>query len=283
MYTYTSSKILIIKLLFINMKKKFIQGYFKVKKEGDKLSIVASDETLDRHGDVIKVESWDLSNFKKAPRMLVDHDHRVEKIVGKWEDIQVDGKSLTMSPVFHDFTPLAVAVKEMVNEGFLDTVSVGFIPHGPEKDGDTGRNELIEVSFVTVPANPNARIAKALNETPDAESLAKVKEFAGLSDEEENEEDEDEDEAIIEDDYSDDKKLSEMPVIKSQDDFNNRVDKESDVVVCEVKFIEDLCEKLKTLAKGKKVGMSNDVLIDRALKDVAKNISFALMKRKENS
>lgn len=167
------------------MEKQFIRGYFKKSAEG-KLVIIASDETLDRHGEVLKLDSWDLTEFNKAPRLLVDHDHRVENIVGKAENTQVDRSigALTFEPVFHDITAKAREVKEMVEQGFLDTVSVGFIPHGPEKDGGLPRNELIEISFVTVGANPSARV-KAFQEkmkelVVSDEEKGKIEEFASV-------------------------------------------------------------------------------------------------------
>lgn len=144
-----------------------------IEKKDDKLVFVLSDETKDRHGDILDVDNWDLSAFKKAPRMLVDHDHRVEKIVGKWTDIKTEKatkRRLIASPYFHEITELSRETKRMVEEGFLDTVSVGFIPHYEEIKGTDGKTdykvtyELIEVSLVTVPANPSARILKQLLE-----------------------------------------------------------------------------------------------------------------------
>lgn len=167
------------------MEKQFIRGYFKKSAEG-KLVIIASDETLDRHGEVLKLDSWDLTEFNKAPRLLVDHDHRVESIVGKAENTQVDRSigALTFEPVFHEITQLSKEVKEMVEQGFLDTVSVGFIPHGPDKDGGIGRNELIEISFVTVGANPNARVKAFQEKMKEAkvseEEKGKIEEFATI-------------------------------------------------------------------------------------------------------
>jgi len=167
------------------MEKQFIRGYFKKSAEG-KLTIIASDETLDRHGEVLKLDAWDLTEFNKAPRLLVDHNHEVASIVGKAENTQVDRSigALTFEPVFHEITQLSKDVKSMVEEGFLDTVSVGFIPHGPEKDGGIGRNELIEISFVTVGANPNARV-KALHESIEKQNISdeekgKIEEFANV-------------------------------------------------------------------------------------------------------
>lgn len=133
-----------------------------MEKKGDDIIFVATDETVDRHNESIPMDSWDLENYLAAPRLLVDHDHRVEKIVGRAADITMTGKRMTFRPEFHDITQLAREVKQMVLDGHLNTVSVGFIPHPPEKGKEYGINELVEISFVTVPANPSAQRVKSL-------------------------------------------------------------------------------------------------------------------------
>ncbi|HEX5429868.1 MAG TPA: hypothetical protein VFX17_02180 [Patescibacteria group bacterium] len=154
-------------------EKQFLQAVLQ--KSGDRISFVASDETLDRSGEVIPIESWDLTNFMKNPVLLVNHDYMVENIVGMATNIRFEGKSLVFDPVFHGITDLSKEVEQMVNEGVLNTVSVGFLPHGPVQDGDTGRNELLEVSFVAVPANPNAERIKTLLDVKNAELAMQVK------------------------------------------------------------------------------------------------------------
>lgn len=132
---------------------------FKIKKAKDgKLTIVASDETLDRMGEVVPIDSWDLKNYKKNPVLLVDHDYKVANIVGRATDLSLDvpGKQLTFSPEFHGLTQLAKEVESMVVSEFAPAVSVGFMPHAPAKDGERVKNELLEISFVAVGANPNA-------------------------------------------------------------------------------------------------------------------------------
>jgi HK97 family phage prohead protease len=138
------------------MTKQYLQA--TVKKDGGKIVFVASDETLDRQGEVISLDSWDLRNFKKNPVLLVDHEYKVENIVGTARNIKIDKdrKALTFEPNFHLITQLSQNVAKMVEAGELNTVSVGFMPIYPKKDGDKVRNELLEISFVAVPANPNA-------------------------------------------------------------------------------------------------------------------------------
>lgn len=148
------------------MSKQYIQA--ELKREGDKILFIASDETLDRHGEVIPLESWDLSKFKSNPVLLVNHDYRVENIVGKAKGIKIDEykpgkKALIFEPVFHEITQLAKEVKQMVIDGLLNTVSVGFLRKYPERDGGREMNELMEISFVPVPANPGAHILNTLS------------------------------------------------------------------------------------------------------------------------
>lgn len=144
------------------MQKRFLE--VGIEKSGQDITVVASDETLDRAGDVIKIESWDLGNFLKNPVLLVNHDYRVESIVGMAKDLVLDhaSRKLTFTPEFHELTELSKQVKSLVEEGVLKTVSVGFIPHGPQKDGDIERNELLEISWVAVPANPSAAVLNSI-------------------------------------------------------------------------------------------------------------------------
>ena len=165
------------------MEKKYIQGSL-VKADDGGLDFIASDETRDRQGEVIPLESWDLKNFIKAPRMLVDHWHSVENIVGKWDNIRIetggDRPGLKMRAIFHNFTELAKETAKMVKGGFLDTVSVGFIPHTDmnENNEEIERNELIEVSLVTVPANPNAvQIRSLINTGKEKEHSTEIDKF----------------------------------------------------------------------------------------------------------
>jgi hypothetical protein len=65
------------------MQTEKLQLKASVTKAADgRVTIVASDETIDRSGEAIPVSSWDLSNFQKSPRLLIDHDYSVKSIVG---------------------------------------------------------------------------------------------------------------------------------------------------------------------------------------------------------
>lgn len=134
-------------------------------------SFVFSDESVDRYGDVISARGWDLSNFNKNPIALFGHDAgSVGNVVGKAKNVRVEGPRLVGDIEFMDgaTNPNAEAVFQMVKGGWLNTVSVGFLPldweASKERKGgvDFKRQELLEISIVPIPANPNAvALAKA--------------------------------------------------------------------------------------------------------------------------
>lgn len=131
------------------------------------LDFVLSDESVDRVGDVIRADGWDLSHFKQNPIALMGHSH--DSIVGVWENVRVEGKKLlgTLKLAKEGTSELVDTVRSLIDQKILKAVSVGFQPVDakPRKDGgyDFTRSLLHEVSLVAVPANPNAlAVAKAL-------------------------------------------------------------------------------------------------------------------------
>lgn len=241
------------------MKKNFLKAKIVLRKDENRITVIASDETLDRHGDVLPIESWDLSKFKLAPRMLVDHDHRVQSIVGKWKNPRIEGKELLMDADFHGITELSKAVQEMVEKGYLDTVSVGFIFNGPDKDGGKPTFELIETSWVTVPANPSARVQNSLASTAKSllekdlteEEKNQVEAFAGETKEDEDPDLEDEEEDTEEAEPEIDPATGE-PKIEPEEDADEldipEEDEEEDKIFDSISEVKDLLSTDSTLA-----------------------------------
>lgn len=129
-----------------------------VEKSADEFTAVASSETKDRHGDIVKQDGWDLKGFKDNPVLLFMHDHT--KPIGKATKVWVDtaGKAkLMFKGVISSATEEARAAKQLMQEGILRSFSVGFMPL--EMDGDTiTKSELHEISLVSVGANADARL-----------------------------------------------------------------------------------------------------------------------------
>ena len=145
----------------------------------------ASNETRDRDGEVIKASAWDLSNYLKNPVVQWAHKYD-EPPVGKSPGINVANGVLKL-PV--EFPPegtyeFADIIYRLAKGGFISAVSVGFIPKEFErgkKEGDPSRTytkvELLEVSIVPVPSNPDAIVSAR-----DA-GVITAKQFAMLSEE----------------------------------------------------------------------------------------------------
>jgi HK97 family phage prohead protease len=136
------------------------------------LIAVVSDDSVDRYGDIIEAAGWDLENFKKNPVIPWAHATggfftAAELPVGKAEDVWVEGNKLYAKIKFAEHAK-AEDVWQLYKDGFLRAFSVGFLPKKYEAmyEGE-GReahfigykfqeSELLEISAVPVPANPNA-------------------------------------------------------------------------------------------------------------------------------
>lgn len=138
------------------MNKQYLKGFVKINESQDGFSVIASTSVVDRQGESIDQNGWDLTNYKTNPVILWAHDYSALPI-GKAEQIGIVDGQLQMSGIFAtaEANPIAEQVRKLYQEGILNTVSVGFIPK--ERNGNTiTKAELLEVSFVPVPANPQA-------------------------------------------------------------------------------------------------------------------------------
>jgi HK97 family phage prohead protease len=129
---------------------------------------VGSTAEVDRYGDVIEVEGWDLKNYQKNPVFLWAHDYR-QPPVGKALKVAKTDQGLLFHVKFAtaEEYPFADTIYKLYLGGYLKATSVGFqdLAREPitDKEGkQTGwrfkKHELYELSAVPVPANPNALI-----------------------------------------------------------------------------------------------------------------------------
>jgi HK97 family phage prohead protease len=132
-----------------------------------------STGVVDREMDAISVTGWDLANYRKNPVVLWAHDSS-RLPIGRAIDVGVTDGALKATVEFiPPETPeggqFAESVYRLARSGFLAATSVGFRPlewtftRDPERGGDDWfpgidfeRQELVELSIVTVPANPEA-------------------------------------------------------------------------------------------------------------------------------
>jgi HK97 family phage prohead protease len=143
---------------------------------------IASDSAIDRDGDIILQDGWDLKAYKRNPTIPLFHNYH-EFPVAKAAKVKVQDGKLMFKPTFAvNENPQAKIAFDLYKGGFMNAFSVGFLPiefeEETRKDGRIGRNyskiELLEISAVLVPSNPNAL----------AEARSKGINVDGLEDEE---------------------------------------------------------------------------------------------------
>lgn len=131
-------------------------------KSAEGFTAIASSERQDRQGEVVEIKGWELKNFKDNPILLYMHDHM--KPIGKASRIWIDktGKKplLKFKGVISEATEWGRAAKQLMDEGILKAFSVGF--QALEMEGThITKADLYEISLVSVPANPEARVLAA--------------------------------------------------------------------------------------------------------------------------
>ncbi len=132
--------------------------------------VIATTSGVDRDGESILIEGWDFENYKKNPIILFGHNYwDINAIVGAATDIKIEGQQVVISGVFAD-TEAGQHLRKLYDDGIVRTVSVGFIPK--ERKGNViTKAELLELSFVPVPANPEAlSLAKSIAAAMEFES-----------------------------------------------------------------------------------------------------------------
>src|SRR5436190_10016731 len=145
------------------------------------IDFVSSDATLDRYDEIISPVGWHLDNYRRNP--VFQNAHQYGDIIftlGKALVTEVRGGRLFQRIEFAvEANPMARIAYALYQGKFLNAVSVGFIPirwannDGTEFITENAKNaeiarkpsrfrrkyleqELLEVSAVGIPANPNA-------------------------------------------------------------------------------------------------------------------------------
>ncbi|MEZ5957917.1 MAG: HK97 family phage prohead protease [Hyphomonadaceae bacterium] len=116
----------------------------------------------DQMRDVVRAGAFaaSLARRKSLP-MLLEHDTRL--IAGEWTQFREDGRGLFLRGEIRDDQPGAARAKRMIARG-VDGLSIGFVPIAQHRTA-AGRTlteiELLEVSIVTHPMQPHARLVLA--------------------------------------------------------------------------------------------------------------------------
>lgn len=163
----------------VGVRKQMIAPIEQLASDDRSLRFTISTGIVDREQDTIAVAGWDLSAFLRNPVVLWGHDSAALPI-GRALDVGLQGSALKATVRFIPAdTPergqFAEAVYQLARQGFISATSVGFRPlqwdytDDPERGADDWfpgidfqRQELVELSIVTVPANPEALMDEPL-------------------------------------------------------------------------------------------------------------------------
>ena len=158
----------------INVSYRSVASEIRKKNEDTRtITFVASDDSKDSARTVLNQDNWDLRRFNSNG--IIGYQH---KVYGGWDDTDnpdnvigkgvayVEDKKLMVDITFEpeSINPLAEKIYQKILFGSLRAVSVGFLPVGRGKFGEGADSEtyyfagqeLLEVSVVNIPANPNA-------------------------------------------------------------------------------------------------------------------------------
>jgi hypothetical protein len=114
--------------------------------------VILSTETKDRDDENLWANEWKMPLPAKI-HIDGDHGRSLDKTVGSAVP-RIEGNQMIGKGTFAG-TPYAQMVRQLVNEGHVNTVSVTYAESKNQKDNSIQR-ELLNAAFVAIPANPEA-------------------------------------------------------------------------------------------------------------------------------
>jgi uncharacterized protein len=116
----------------------------------------------DLAGDAVRAGAFSRTLARReAVPMLVQH--RGGRPAGRWSVLREDGRGLFVRGLVTDESPAGKAALELIRDGTMSGLSIGFIARDWSPRRDRGRDlkeiELREVSLVTSPMLSGARFA----------------------------------------------------------------------------------------------------------------------------
>lgn len=144
----------------------FLSGHLALESlnEAGVFTAIASDNTPNRNGFAYAPGAFDASLAEHAargtmPAMLLHHD--MSQPVGNWQEIKPSGGSLRVRGKLAIDTTAGGEAYGLLKAKALAALSTGAIAQEKSRKGDVlviTKADLFEISLVSVPANPNARI-----------------------------------------------------------------------------------------------------------------------------
>ena len=137
----------------------FTRGFANVAnaEPGTPIRFVASTPGVKRDGIEIDQQRWLLENYKRNPVFLWAHDYTGRTLPLGRASVWVEGNELVSDVVFDQGDEFARQVEGKYRRGYLNAVSVGW------DNTREGEHELLDISAVPVPGDPDALILRQYN------------------------------------------------------------------------------------------------------------------------
>lgn len=165
-----------------------------IDEENRQIRFVASSESEDLDGDVIRQSGWSFESFQNNPVFLWSHDMGMGSsipAIGTITEFGVEANQLLITVRFakgEDY-PFADTIFRLYVDRILNGVSVGFVPTEMQimvdEDGMIEGVEfieqvLLEVSSVNIPANPEALITEMMSKGYDGRMIQNAGQALGM-------------------------------------------------------------------------------------------------------
>ena len=146
-----------------------------------RVTSVVSTDAVARDGAIIETSGWDLSHYEKNPVVLWAHDDRQMPIAKTVETIRTEHELIQV----HEFAqhPFADQVFAGIRGGFVNATSVRWLQGEVEMraaEGQKGKvlvftkgHQLLESSYVPIPADPGAVVLRADGSPIDIEAFGR--------------------------------------------------------------------------------------------------------------
>jgi len=120
------------------------------------LRFVIASKGEKRDGLDLEMNRFEFAAFNRNPVMLWQHGREPTRgalPIGRWQAIERNTDRITGEAVFDAGDPFAMEIARKYREGYLNAVSVSWLP---QQTRDGWQYEMLEASAVSVPADPEA-------------------------------------------------------------------------------------------------------------------------------
>lgn len=129
----------------------------------DKKSFIINDESVNSYGFIMRNAGAKLERFNANPIMLDLHSRDNDKVLGRWENLRVEGSLMLADPVWDVEDEYAAKIKGKVDRGFIKGCSLGAVPLKTMYNEDDDMVEVVEwelkeISIASVPSNAGSLV-----------------------------------------------------------------------------------------------------------------------------